>query len=95
MSSYPLKRYLDLLRLWYRLTDFDNNQVGPAVAGRLVGRPFTLATPTARFVAGTPRAPWAPSSYWHAVHGRSNAANLVGIGRVAVPRVPIATDTLI
>ena len=44
LHDYPLKRYLDLLRLWYRLTDFDKEQVGPAVAGRLVGRPFTLAT---------------------------------------------------
>ena len=44
LAHYPLKRFLDLLRLWYRLTDFDNTQVGPAVAGRLQGRPFTLAT---------------------------------------------------
>jgi len=44
LAHYPLKRFLDLLRLWYRLTDFDNTQVGPAVAGRLQGRPFTLVT---------------------------------------------------
>ena len=44
LAHYPLKRFLDLLRLWYRLTDFDNTQVGPAVAGHLQGRPFTLAT---------------------------------------------------
>ena len=44
MAKYPLKRYIDLLRLWYRLTDFNNEQVGPAAAGRLSGRPFSLAT---------------------------------------------------
>ena len=44
LYQYPLKRYLDLLKLWYRLTDYEPSQQGPAVAGRLQGRPFTLAT---------------------------------------------------
>ena len=43
VQGYPLKRYLDLLKIWYRLTDFNDSQVGPAAAGRFEGRALTLA----------------------------------------------------
>jgi hypothetical protein len=42
-THFPFRRYLERLRLWYRLTDLDASQIGPAVAGRLSGRPFNLA----------------------------------------------------
>ena len=31
------------MRLWYKLADFSTDQIGPAIAGRLVGRHYTLA----------------------------------------------------
>ena len=34
------------MRLWYRLTDLNVDQIGPAIAGRLQGKPFTLALRT-------------------------------------------------
>eukprot|EP00959_Pyramimonas_sp_CCMP1952_P227195 4750387-Pyramimonas_sp.AAC.1 len=40
---YPFRRYLERLRLWYRMTDLNADQVGPAVAGRLQGRPYNMA----------------------------------------------------
>ena len=40
---YPFRRFIERLRLWYRQTDLDVSQCGPAVAGRLAGRPFSLA----------------------------------------------------
>ena len=43
LAHYPYKRYLERLRLWYRMTDLSAEQVGPAVAGRLQGRPFNQA----------------------------------------------------
>ena len=44
VRNYPIKRYIDLLKLWYHLTDFTSAQCGPAAAGRLIGRPFALVT---------------------------------------------------
>ena len=38
LPNYPLSRYNQLIQIWYRLTDFSDDQVGPAVAGRLQGR---------------------------------------------------------
>ena len=40
IPKYTFRRYLERLRLWYRQTDLSSSQVGPAVAGRLIGRPF-------------------------------------------------------
>ena len=43
LHNYPLRRFTEPLNIWYRLTDHTKAPMGPAVAGRLVGRPFTLA----------------------------------------------------
>ena len=43
VTNFPLKRYLERLRLWYRLTNLLPEQLGPAVASRLQGRPYDLA----------------------------------------------------
>ena len=43
LLHYPYRKFLEKLRLWYRLTDLDATQVGPAVAGRLQGRPYNMA----------------------------------------------------
>lgn len=43
MSRYPLRRYLQLLRLWWRTTDVPEHASGPAIAGRLRGTAFQLA----------------------------------------------------
>ena len=43
LSHYPYRRFMERLKLWYRIPDVDVSQVGPAVAGRLQGRPFNLA----------------------------------------------------
>ena len=43
LTHYPFRRYLDRLRLWYRMTDLEVVQIGPAVAGRLQGRPYNMA----------------------------------------------------
>ena len=43
LYHYPYRRFIERLRLWYRITDLNAEQVGPAVAGRLQGRPFNLA----------------------------------------------------
>ena len=43
LPNYPLSRYNQLIQIWYRLTDFTDEQVRPAVAGRLQGRANSLA----------------------------------------------------
>ena len=43
LTHYPFRRYLERLRLWYRMTDLEAVQIGPAVAGRLQGRPYNMA----------------------------------------------------
>ena len=43
MTHYPYRRFTERLKLWYRATDLRPDQLGPAVAGRLRGRPFNLA----------------------------------------------------
>ena len=52
MAHYPFRRFMERLRLWYRMTDLDASQVGPAVAGRLQGKPFNVAIGM-RFVSDT------------------------------------------
>ena len=42
-KRYPLKRYLGLVALWLVTTDLEVEKQGPALAGRLKGRPFNLA----------------------------------------------------
>ena len=43
LIAYPWRRYLERLRLWYRLTTLLPEQLGPAVASRLQDRPYDLA----------------------------------------------------
>ena len=43
LAHYPFRRFLERVRLWYRQTDLDATQLGPALAARLQGRPFILA----------------------------------------------------
>ena len=42
-DTYPLRAYVERLRLFTRMTDLRNDQLGPAIAGRLKGRAFHLA----------------------------------------------------
>ena len=42
-TSYPLRRYRQLLSLWWRQADLQEFQVGPAMAGRLRGAAFQVA----------------------------------------------------
>ena len=43
LTHYPFRRFVERLRLWYRLTNLEIAQIGTAVAGRLQGRPFNIA----------------------------------------------------
>ena len=43
LMHYPFRRYIERLRLWYRMTDLGIEQIGPAIAGRLQGRPYNMA----------------------------------------------------
>ena len=42
-STYPLKVYMDRVRIWYRLWDGPDESVGPMLAGRLRGRAQAIA----------------------------------------------------
>ena len=42
-ASYPLRTYLDKVRLWYRVTNVEDEAIGPLLAGRLYGRASKLA----------------------------------------------------
>ena len=42
-DTFPLRAYVERLRLFTRMTDLRQNQIGPAMAGRLKGRAFHLA----------------------------------------------------
>ena len=44
LQNYTYRRFLERLRLWYRLTTLLPEQLGPAVTSRLQGRPYDLAT---------------------------------------------------
>ena len=41
--SYPLRLYFDRLRLWYRVTNLDDEIIGPLLAGRLYGKAGKIA----------------------------------------------------
>lgn len=41
--NYPLRTYLDKVRLWYRITNMEDEAIGPLLAGRLYGRASKLA----------------------------------------------------
>ena len=43
LSHYPFRRYKERLQLWRLQTELSDAQQGPAVAGRLQGRPFNIA----------------------------------------------------
>ena len=43
VARYPLRRYIQLLRLWWRQTDLPETSAGPAMAGRLRGTAFQIA----------------------------------------------------
>ena len=42
LHSYPFRRWLGRLKLWYRHTDVDASQAASAVAARLAGAPINL-----------------------------------------------------
>ena len=42
-ARYPLRRYLQLLRLWWHVTDVPEKAAGPAMAARLRGTAFQMA----------------------------------------------------
>jgi hypothetical protein len=46
LYRYQFRRFMERMRLWYRLTDLNVDQIGPAIAGRLQGKLFTLALRT-------------------------------------------------
>ena len=46
LYRYQFRRFMERMRLWYRLTDLNVDQIGPAIVGRLQGKPFTLALRT-------------------------------------------------
>jgi hypothetical protein len=41
--QYPLREYLEKLRLWYRIAGVEDEMIGPLIAGRLYGRASKLA----------------------------------------------------
>ena len=41
--GYPLRLYFDRLRLWYRVTNLDDEIIGPLLAGRLYGKAGKIA----------------------------------------------------
>ncbi len=43
MRSYTFRRYAERLKLWQHVTQLSGEQVGPAIAGRLTGRPYDIA----------------------------------------------------
>ena len=43
MPNYPFRQFIETLRLWYRITDYQPEQIGPVVTGRLRGGARTLA----------------------------------------------------
>ena len=42
MISYPLKTYLEKLRLWLRTTDVAPHAIGPTIVGRLKGAAYRI-----------------------------------------------------
>ena len=43
IQRYPIRRYAQLLKLWWLQTDLPEHQWGPAIAGRLKGSVFQYA----------------------------------------------------
>ena len=43
MADYPLRLYLERVKMWYRLYDGPDETVGPLIAGRLGGRAQKIA----------------------------------------------------
>ena len=41
--KYPIRRYMQLLRLWWKQTDVQDQCLGPVIAGRLRGTAFQFA----------------------------------------------------
>ena len=40
---YPFRKYIQLLRLWFRVTTATEESLGPLMAGRLKGAAFQIA----------------------------------------------------
>ena len=73
--NFPLRSYISRLKLWSRTTALRPEQMGPAVAGRLQGRPFDLALQMQIDLAPRP-------DLWGAYNGRQR---LTGDEALAFP----------
>lgn len=56
VDSYPLKLYLEKVKLWYKITDATDEQIGPLLAGRLKGNAEKMALKLQLPKAGRPLA---------------------------------------
>ena len=43
MKQYTFRRYIQRMKLWQHVTALNEGQMGPAMAGRLIGRPYDIA----------------------------------------------------
>ena len=43
LDWYPLRLYLDKLKIWYRIQEYEEAEIGPIIAGRLKGGALKLA----------------------------------------------------
>ena len=43
LDWYPLRLYLDKLKMWYRIQEYNEPELGPIVVGRLKGGALRLA----------------------------------------------------
>ena len=43
LDWYPLRLYLDKLKIWYRIQEYEEAEIGPIIAGRLKGGALRLA----------------------------------------------------
>ena len=43
LDHYPLKSYLDKIKIWWHLTDLQETEIGPAMASRLKLGPWNLS----------------------------------------------------
>ena len=43
MANYPLRLYVEKVKLWLLITDLDMSKIGPTIVGRLKGASYRLA----------------------------------------------------